>query len=178
MARGGVPRGLSRRRRITNRAFTLSLWIAGFLAMLPLLFIAGFVVTKGVRALNVDFFTKEPVAPGQSGGGIVQSFIGSGLIVGMATPTSDLGLVYVPEDRTVEVRLSALPRAPSISWLNPRTGVSYNIVAQAPQHEMDSLGGKVNALVIANGFFGRQTFLVACQRTFQRRLERAVHPQG
>jgi phosphate transport system permease protein len=96
-----VPRGVSRIRRVKNRAFTVGLWSAGFLAMLPLLFIAGFVLAKGVRALNLDFFTKEPAAPGEPGGGIVQSFIGSGLIVGMATlfsvPLGLMAAIYLSE---------------------------------------------------------------------------------
>ncbi len=101
VALGAPLHALSRRRRFKNRAFTMALWGSGFLAMLPLVFIAGYVVARGVRALNVDFFTKEPAAPGQPGGGIVQSFIGSGLIVGMATlfsvPLGLMAAIYLAE---------------------------------------------------------------------------------
>ena len=94
-------RSLSARRRAKDRAFTIFLWSCGFLAMLPLVFITAFVVGKGISALNLDFFTKEPVAPGQPGGGIVQSFIGTGLIVGMATlfsiPLGLLAGIYLSE---------------------------------------------------------------------------------
>jgi phosphate transport system permease protein len=94
-------RSLSAGRRAKDRAFTLFLWTCGFLAMLPLVFITAFVVGKGISAFNIDFFTKEPVAPGQPGGGIVQSFLGTGLIVGMATLFSvPLGLmagIYLSE---------------------------------------------------------------------------------
>src|SRR2546426_10657920 len=92
---------LSGRRRAKDRAFTTFLWACGVLAMLPLLFITGYVLAKGLSALNVDFFTKEPAVPGQPGGGIVQSFIGTGLIVGMAVlfsvPLGLLGGVYLSE---------------------------------------------------------------------------------
>ena len=94
-------RSLSARRRAKDRAFIIFLWSCGFLAMLPLVFITAFVVGKGISALNLDFFTKEPVAPGQPGGGIVQSFIGTGLIVGMATlfsiPLGLLAGIYLSE---------------------------------------------------------------------------------
>jgi phosphate transport system permease protein len=94
-------RSLSRGRRAKDRAFTVFLWTCGFLAMLPLLFITAFVVGKGISALNIDFFTKEPVAPGLAGGGIVQSFIGTGLIVGMAilfsVPLGLLAGIYLSE---------------------------------------------------------------------------------
>jgi phosphate transport system permease protein len=92
---------LSRSRRAKDRAFRIFLWACGILAMLPLLFIVSFVVVKGVSALNIDFFTKEPAAPGEPGGGIVQSFVGTGLIVGMAilmsVPLGILAAVYLSE---------------------------------------------------------------------------------
>ena len=31
-------------------------------------------------------------------------------------------LVYVPEDRTVDLSLDRLPRSPAASWYNPRSG--------------------------------------------------------
>ena len=34
----------------------------------------------------------------------------------------DLLLIYVPEDRSVEVMLDALPPSPEVRWWNPRTG--------------------------------------------------------
>ncbi len=93
--------GPARSRRAKDRAFTFFLWACGGLAMLPLLFITSYVVAKGASALNIDFFTKEPAAPGEPGGGIVQSFIGTGLIVGMATvfavPLGVLAAVYLSE---------------------------------------------------------------------------------
>jgi phosphate transport system permease protein len=92
---------LARSRRAKDRAFSVFLWACGGLAMLPLLFITGYVVAKGASALNIDFFTKEPAAPGEPGGGIAQSFIGTGLIVGMAAafavPLGVMAAVYLSE---------------------------------------------------------------------------------
>ena len=92
---------VARSRRAKDRAFTMFMWACGTLAMLPLLFIVAYVVAKGAKALNLDFFTREPAAPGVSGGGIVQSFIGTGLIVGMATlfsiPLGVLAAIYLSE---------------------------------------------------------------------------------
>jgi phosphate transport system permease protein len=79
-----IGRAVSGTRRGKDRAFTIFLWSCGVLAMMPLVFIAAYVVAKGAAALNLDFFTKEPEPAGVPGGGIVQSFIGTGLIVGMA----------------------------------------------------------------------------------------------
>ena len=97
-----IPRvGLSSRRRAKDRAFTIAIWVCAGLAMLPLLFIAGFVVAKGVKALNVDFFTKTASYPGDPHQGIAQSFVGTGLIVGVATllsvPMGLLAGIYLSE---------------------------------------------------------------------------------
>ena len=86
---------------MTNRAFTILLWSAGILALLPLGFIVGYVVLKGVGILSIHFFTKTPAIVGQPGGGIAQAFLGSALIVGMATlfsiPLGLLAAVYLAE---------------------------------------------------------------------------------
>jgi len=89
------------RARASNRAFTILLWSAGILALLPLGFILGYVVLKGVGILSIHFFTKTPAIVGQTGGGIAQAFVGSALIVGMATlfsvPLGLLAAVYLAE---------------------------------------------------------------------------------
>src|SRR6266568_5214947 len=89
------------RARISNRVFTSFLWAAGVLALLPLAFIIGYVVQKGFGILSIHFFTRTPAIVGQSGGGISQAFIGSGLIVGMAiifsVPLGLLAAVYLSE---------------------------------------------------------------------------------
>ena len=40
------------------------------------------------------------------------------------TDNKDLMVVYVPEDRTVEIKLDSLPPSPNVTWMNPRTGES------------------------------------------------------
>jgi phosphate transport system permease protein len=81
------------RARLADRFFTGFLWGTGILALMPLGFIVGYVVAKGVGVINLNFFTKTPAIVGQSGGGIAEAFIGSALIVGMAIVLSvPLGL--------------------------------------------------------------------------------------
>jgi hypothetical protein len=50
-------------------------------------------------------------------------------IAAARTEQKDLLLVYVPEDRTVEVMLDALPPSPEVRWWNPRTGEKSAAVA-------------------------------------------------
>jgi hypothetical protein len=50
-------------------------------------------------------------------------------IAAAAAADSTLSVIYVPEDRTLEVLLDALPRSPSVGWFNPRTGENNAAVA-------------------------------------------------
>jgi phosphate transport system permease protein len=97
----GTRSTLTASRRVKDRVFTGGLWACGVLAVLPLLFIAAYVVGKGVHALNAAFFTQTPLPAGVPGGGIEQSFIGTGIIVGIATaiavPLGVLAAVYLSE---------------------------------------------------------------------------------
>jgi phosphate transport system permease protein len=94
-------RTLSRRRRVTDRAFTIALYVCAVLALLPLAFIVGYVVLRGLKALNWAFFTETPTVPGLPGGGISQAFIGTGIIIGIAViisvPLGILAAIYLAE---------------------------------------------------------------------------------
>jgi len=50
-------------------------------------------------------------------------------VAAASTDLKDLVLVYIPEERTVEVLLEALPPSPTITWFNPRTGEKSPAVA-------------------------------------------------
>ena len=52
-----------------------------------------------------------------------------GYIAAAGTEAKDLSVVYVPEERTLNVLTNALPPSPSVTWLNPRTGESNPAVA-------------------------------------------------
>ncbi len=46
----------------------------------------------------------------------------SKFIAAAATDDKTLSVVYVPEERTLQLFLEALPHPPSVAWFNPRTG--------------------------------------------------------
>jgi Protein of unknown function (DUF4038)/Domain of unknown function (DUF5060)/Putative collagen-binding domain of a collagenase len=50
-------------------------------------------------------------------------------IASAGTEAKDLSVVYVPQERTLEIVLEALPASPSVSWFNPRTGQNSPAVA-------------------------------------------------
>jgi phosphate transport system permease protein len=85
-----------------DRLFDVFMAACALLAMIPLVLIVGYVLVRGWGALSVNFFTKEPAGSfDPTAGGIVQAFVGSGLIVGMATlfavPLGLLTAIYLSE---------------------------------------------------------------------------------
>jgi phosphate transport system permease protein len=77
--------GFAYRRRKTANTVALGFCVASALVAAGVLaLILGFVLAKGVSALNVDLFTKLPRPEGEPGGGVANSMVGSLLIVGIA----------------------------------------------------------------------------------------------
>lgn len=72
------------RRRIASGVMTGVVVALCVLAVLPLLFIFGDLVAKGASSINLDFFTKGPAPAGDSGGGVANAIVGTGIVVGIA----------------------------------------------------------------------------------------------
>ena len=74
---------------------------AVLLALVPLAFVLFYVVTRGVVALNLDFFTHMPQPVGESGGGMANAIVGSLIVTGLgalfAIPIGVLSGVYASE---------------------------------------------------------------------------------
>lgn len=76
--------GRSLRRHITSRIMTALVVILSFVAVLALVLILGNLVLKGTSSINWAFFTKSPVPAGQTGGGVANAIVGTGIVVGLA----------------------------------------------------------------------------------------------
>jgi phosphate transport system permease protein len=93
--------GRGRRRLMANRAAEVVATIAASLAILALAILIWSVASRGLKALNWDFFTKGPAVFGQAGGGVAPALVGSLLLVAIATaialPFGVLAAIYVSE---------------------------------------------------------------------------------
>src|SRR5439155_23496922 len=79
------PMRLNYARRNATNYFVGGLSIlATIVVILPLIAILVHLVYKGASSLNVDFFTKIPAPVGQTGGGMANAIVGSGIILGIA----------------------------------------------------------------------------------------------
>ena len=91
-------RATSRTRHLKDRVLEISAWAALLVAVVPLVAIALFLVSQGVRAISLEFFTSDP--PGDlsaTGGGIRNAVVGTLMITGLAT------LIAVPTGLAVAV---------------------------------------------------------------------------
>jgi phosphate transport system permease protein len=78
-------RGDRRRRRdVMNAVATAGITLAGVGVVVPLLAILLFIVVKGLPALNLSLITENPGPAGVAGGGLKNSIVGSGVLVGLA----------------------------------------------------------------------------------------------
>ena len=78
------------RRRATSIIMTSFVGILAFLSVLALILILGHLVYKGASSIDWNFFVKNPVSPGQPGGGIANAIVGTAIVVALA------GLIGLP----------------------------------------------------------------------------------
>jgi len=90
-------------RRLVNAAMGVVTGTSALVAILPLLLILAFLLSKGVSAINLDFFTRLPKPVGEPGGGMANAIVGTLILLVLAAclglPTGILGGVYLVESR-------------------------------------------------------------------------------
>jgi phosphate transport system permease protein len=89
------------RRRIVSALFVGACGVAVLVALVPLAMILFFVVKQGVQALNLEFFTSMPKPVGEAGGGMLNAFAGTLILIAlaalMAIPIGVVSGVYMSE---------------------------------------------------------------------------------
>ena len=72
------------RRRVVSGLMTGLVGVLSLGAVLALVLIVGHLIAKGASSLDWRFFVANPVPAGQSGGGVANAIVGTGIIVGLA----------------------------------------------------------------------------------------------
>jgi phosphate transport system permease protein len=89
------------RRRLISSAFVGFCAASVVLALIPLAMILFFVVTQGIRALNLDFFLRMPTPVGEPGGGMANAIVGTLILTGigsiLAVPIGIVSGIYTSE---------------------------------------------------------------------------------
>ena len=90
-------------RKLLSSLFVGFCALSVLVALVPLAFVLFFVVSEGISAVNLDFFTKMPKPVGEAGGGMANAIVGTliltGLAAAMAVPIGILSGVYLSEYR-------------------------------------------------------------------------------
>jgi len=72
------------RRRLKSATMTGMVAALAILAVLPLLLIFGDLIHKGASSIDWNFFVKNPVPAGETGGGVANAIVGTLIIVALA----------------------------------------------------------------------------------------------
>ncbi len=138
-----------RRRTVLDHGVTVIALLSTAAVLVPLVAILGYLIFKGASSLNVAFFTKAPVPVGQTGGGMANSIVGSGVILAMASLLGvPLGIgagVYLAEygrgslfANIVRFTADVLNGVPSIVM-----GIAAYALIVARQHHFSGFAGGV-----------------------------------
>lgn len=89
------------RRNLTDKAVTFLMIGAALIVMAPLAIIFIHILKMGFSSLSLDFFTQIPKPTGETGGGMANGLVGSGIMIALASclglPIGILGAVYLTE---------------------------------------------------------------------------------
>jgi len=154
------------RRNIVNNVMLTITGICTVLTVSILFLILGYLVYNGWRSLDWNFFTKLPLAPGETGGGLANAIVGSGILILIAAvigiPVGFLGGVYLAEfgGKTVPmlIRYTAdlLNGVPSIV-----IGIFAWTVIVVPMHHFSAWAGgfALSLMMIPIGLRATEQFL-------------------
>ena len=89
------------RRAATDHVVTAISVLGTLIVLVPLIAILAYLLYKGASSLNMAFFTQTPKPVGETGGGMANSIVGSGIILALASlmgiPVGIAGGVYLAE---------------------------------------------------------------------------------
>jgi phosphate transport system permease protein len=135
-------------RRVTSKVIVWLCALAVLVALVPLVLILFFVVTQGVMALNVDFFTRMPVPVGEAGGGIANAIVGTLILIAIgavfAVPIGIISGVYIAEFPDTKLATAARFAADTLNGVPSIViGVFVYGLAVLPFKQFSALAGGV-----------------------------------
>lgn len=143
------------RRTVTNYAVSGLAILATLMVIAPLVAILIYLIYKGASSLNFNFFTKPPAPVGEEGGGMANSIVGSGVILGLSSlmgiPVGIAAGVYLAEfgrgrflGNAIRFTADVLNGVPSIVM-----GIAiYSLVVMQQKHFSALAGGIALAVMM------------------------------
>jgi len=143
------------RRNATNYFVSTLAILATIVVIMPLVAILFYIIYMGASSLNLAFFTHIPAPVGEAGGGMANSIVGSGIILGLASlmgiPIGIAAGVYLAEfgqgtflANAIRFTADVLNGVPSIVM-----GISiYSLVVMQQKHFSALAGGIALAIMM------------------------------
>ncbi len=143
------------RRTAVNHLVSGLAILSTIVVITPLLLILGYLIYKGASSLNFAFFTQIPRPVGEEGGGMANSIVGSGVVLGLASlmgvPIGIAAGVYLAEfgrgkalATAVQFTADVLNGVPSIVM-----GISiYSLIVMQQKHFSAFAGGVALAIMM------------------------------
>lgn len=133
---------LTPERKAKNALMGALILLATLLVVAPLILIFFYLLTQGIRSMNLDFFTKVPAPEGEKGGGMLNAILGSLEMLGMA------GVIGVLVGVAGGIFLAEYPRHP----LMPTIRMLSDVLAGIPAIVMGLVA--YSLIVLRFGFSG------------------------
>jgi len=132
-----------------NHAATTLAVVSTILVVAPLIAIFAYLVYKGASSLNLAFFTKTPAPVGETGGGMANAIVGSGILLALSSvlgvPIGIAAGIYLSEfgrggrlANLVRFTADVLNGVPSIVM-----GIAIYSLIVLPQKHFSALSGGV-----------------------------------
>lgn len=136
------------KRRLINVAALSLMVVAAITVIVPLCLILYNLLSNGIQALNMDFFTQMPKPVGEAGGGMSNAIVGTLVLLGLANliglPIGIFGGLYLAEFKetklTLAIRFTSdiLNGTPSIV-----IGIFIYTIIVLPMKQFSALAGGV-----------------------------------
>jgi phosphate transport system permease protein len=133
-------------RRFVSAVFVIACGLAVLLALVPLALVLFFVVSQGVQALNIGFFTQMPRPVGETGGGMLNALVGTlvltGLAAAMAIPIGVISGVYMSEYKGTRLATATRFAADTLNGVPSIViGIFAYAVAVLPFRQFSAMAG-------------------------------------
>ena len=135
-------------RKSKNIIMTALCFISVLIAVAPLFLICFYTLKQGISAINLDFFIRMPKPVGETGGGMANAIVGTGILLGLGClfglPVGILSGIYLAEygenpfGQTVRFLTDVLSGIPSIV-----VGVVAYVIVVLPMKHFSALAGGV-----------------------------------
>ncbi len=139
---------LIKKRILKDHLAKLIILAISIIVVVPLVLILGYLIINGLASINLDFITNIPKPVGETGGGILNAILGSGIIILTAlilfVPLGIGGGIYVSEfsdtllSRILRLSIDVLQGTPSIV-----IGIFTWVICVVPMGRFSALSGSL-----------------------------------